>query len=153
MPAKWGGGTCVLEELAAEDVSDSSVEAIGDQIQELFCHRNRLDAEIQRRLHRFDKARGDSADGVLTTRAWLRWKCHLSASEATERVEVARRLGGLEITASAFAEGAITFRHAALIARTSREVGEKWEAHAEDILVTAAREVDTRGACRSRPNT
>ena len=142
MAQRWGGGTCNLEDLESEDVSELPIGVVGDEIEELFRQRNRVDAQIQRRLHRFDEERGFSDDGALTTRAWLRWKCRISASEASDRVEVARRLTNLEITEAAFAEGAITFRHAALIARTSREVGDKWETEAEQILVTAAKEVD-----------
>ena len=142
MARQWGGGCCTLETFESEEVSELPVELVGEEIQGLFSLRNRVDAQIQRRLHRFDKERGCTADNALTTRAWLRWKCRITASEATERIDLARRLPQLEITDSALAEGAITFRHAALIARTSKEVGDRWESHAEEILVTAAREVD-----------
>ncbi len=54
---------------------------------------------------------------------------------------MARRLPELEITAAALADGSVSYRHAALIARTAHE-GEKWESNAEDILVTAAKELD-----------
>jgi len=142
MPSEWGGGTCTLDDFEAEDISDVAVESFGGQLQELFKIRNRVDAQIQRRLHRFDKCKGFTADGALTTRAWLRWKCRISAAESTERIDLARRLEHLDITAQALADGSITFRHAALIARTAKEVGDRWEAQAEDILVTAAKEVD-----------
>ncbi len=135
-------GTCVLEELEREDISDVPADTVGPQLIELFRHRNRIDAEIQRRLHRFDKGEGYSADGALSAQAWLRWKCKLTAGEASERVKVARRLPELEITATALADGSVSYRHAALIARTAHEVGEKWESNAEDILVTAAKELD-----------
>jgi hypothetical protein len=82
MAQHWGGGTCSLAELESEDVSELPIGTVGEEIAELFRQRNRVDAQIQRRLHRFDKERGFSADGVLTTRAWLRWKCRISASES-----------------------------------------------------------------------
>src|SRR5438270_13743404 len=113
-------GTCVLAELEREDIADVPAEATGEQLIELFRHRNRIDAEIQRRLHRFDKGEGYSADGALSAQAWLRWKCRLSAGEASERVKVARRLLDLDMTSAALADGSISFRHAALIARTGR---------------------------------
>src|SRR5581483_10288095 len=136
------GGSCALAELEREDIADVPVEVIGDQLVELFAHRNRVDAEIERRLHRFDKGEGYAADHALSAQAWLRWKCRLSASEASERVKVARQLPQLELTAAAFADGSVSYRHAALIARTASEIGEKWESNAESILVTAAKEVD-----------
>ncbi len=136
------GGRCALEELEREDIADVPVEAIGDQLIELFAHRNRVDAEIQRRLHRFDKGEGYAADHALSAQAWLRWKCRLVASEASERVKVARQLPDLELTAAALADGSVSYRHAALIAKTALEIGEKWESNAESILVTAAKELD-----------
>jgi hypothetical protein len=142
MVAEWGKGKCALDELQAEDVFEVPVEALGEQLQTLFAHRARIDAEIQRRLHRFDKGQGYSADGALSAQAWLRWKCHLSPSEASERVKVAREMLELDITSAALAEGSISFRHAALIARTAHELGELWESNAEDILVTAGKELD-----------
>ena len=135
-------GSCNLEALEREDISEVSVDLIGDQLQDLFAHRNRVDAEIQRRLHRFDKGQGYTADRALSAQAWLRWKCRLSGSEASERVQVARKLPELDITATALAEGTISYRHAALISRTASELGDKWETNAEDILVTAAKELD-----------
>jgi hypothetical protein len=42
----------------------------------------------------------------------------------------------------ALADGDISFAHASLIARTAEELGGKWEAKAEKILVDAARDLD-----------
>jgi hypothetical protein len=142
MVAEWGKGNCTLEDFEAEELDDLSGEAIGEQLPELFAMRNRLDAQIQRRVARFDKLQGYSAGGALSAQSWLRWKCHLSPSEASERVKVAREMLDLDITAGALAEGSISYRHAALIARTASELGDKWEANAEDILVTAGKELD-----------
>jgi hypothetical protein len=142
MPRFGERGSCGLQELETEDLDGLSAEAIGEQLPQLFAFRNRLDAQIQRRLARFDKLEGYSADRALSAQAWLRWKCHLAAGEASERVGVARQMLHLEITAAALAEGSISFRHAALIARTASELGEKWESNAESILVGAGKEVD-----------
>lgn len=142
MVAAWGKGNCTLEDFEAEDLDGLTGEAIGEQLPELFAFRNRLDAQIQRRLARFDKLEGYAADRALSAQAWLRWKCHLSAGEASERVKVARRMLDLDLTASALAEGSISFRHAALIARTASELGDKWESNAENILVNAGKELD-----------
>jgi len=133
-------GSCVLDRL--EDAAEVPADAIGDELRELFRHRHEVDAAIQRRLHRFDKGEGYSADGALSAKAWLRWKCRLTAGEASEWVQVARALPALELVSSALAEGEISFKHASLIAATAERLGEKFAGPAEQILVSAARELD-----------
>src|SRR6266699_3091953 len=81
-------------------------------------------------------------DGSLTAKAWLRWNCKLTHSAASDRVEVARQMQSLPVTTQALAEGDISYQHAALIARTAQRLGSLWPADAEEILVTAAKEVD-----------
>jgi hypothetical protein len=136
------GGSCVLDRVVAAEAAEVSVDAIGEELQELFRHRHQIDAAIQRRLQRFDKAQGYSADGALSAKAWLRWKCRLSGGEASERVQAARMLPGLELVSSALAEGEISFQHASLMAARAERLGEKFAGPAEEILVTAARELD-----------
>ena len=114
----------------------------GEAIQALFRHRNKVDAEIQRRLHRFDKSEGYAADGALTAKAWLRWKCNLTHGQASERVEVAREMQELPKTAQALADGEISYQHASLIARTKQQLRTQWPDDAEEILVAAARQVN-----------
>ncbi|HET7465030.1 MAG TPA: hypothetical protein VFL29_00040, partial [Candidatus Dormibacteraeota bacterium] len=69
---------CTLERLQAEDVSELSPASVGEELKELFRHRNSIDAEIQRRVHRLDKTRAFEVDGCLSAKAWLRWNCHLT---------------------------------------------------------------------------
>ena len=113
-----------------------------EALKALFRQRNAIDAEIQRRLLRLDKSEGYAADGSLTAKAWLRWNCNLTHGQASDRVEVARQMQALPVTAQALAEGDISYQHAALIARTKQRLGELWPAGVEEILVTAAKEVD-----------
>ena len=124
-------GSCALEQM-----SD------GEALKELFRQRNAIDAEIQSRLHRLDKSEGYAADGSLTAKAWLRWNCNLTHGQASDRVEVARQMQSLPLTSQALAEGRISYQHASLIARTKQGLGELWPNDAEEILVTAARQVD-----------
>ncbi len=138
---------CGLERLQAEDISEASPASIGEELKELFRHRNRCDAEIQRRLHRLDKTEAYAADGSLTAKAWLRWNCNLTHGQASDRVEVARQMQSLPVTTQALAEGDISYQHAALIARTAQRLGSLWPADAEEILVTAAKEVDPVRLC------
>jgi hypothetical protein len=135
-------GECTLEKLQAEDISEASPASLGEELKELFRHRNRCDAEIQRRLLRLDKTRAYESDGSLTAKAWLRWNCNLTHSAASDRVEVARQMQWLPLTTHALAAGEISYQHAALIARTAQRLGKLWPADAEETLVTAAKEVD-----------
>ncbi|MDQ6900894.1 MAG: 13E12 repeat family protein, partial [Candidatus Dormibacteraeota bacterium] len=93
-------------------------------------------------MRRFDKGRGYASSGALTAQAWVRWQCNLTGGAASERVEVSRVLDSLPQTAQAFAQGSISYRHAALISRTAEKLGDKMESHAEEILVTAAKDLD-----------
>lgn len=68
-------------------------------------HRNAIDGAIQRRLSRFEKGEGYAGDGCVSAKAWLRWKCHLAHTAASERVEVARETQSLELTTEAMVEG------------------------------------------------
>src|SRR6266849_3123617 len=133
---------CGRERLQAEDISEASAASLGDELKELFRHRNRCDAEILRRLLRLDKTEAYAADGSMTAKAWLRWNCNLTHGQASDRVEVARQMQSLPVTTQALAEGDISYQHAALIARTAQRLGSLWPADAEEILVTAAKEVD-----------
>jgi hypothetical protein len=133
---------CSLERLQSEDISEASAACLGEDLKELFRHRNRCDAEIQRRLFRLDKTRAYEADGSLTSKAWLRWNCRLTHSAASDRVEVAREMQSLPVTSQALAAGEISYQHAALIARTAQRLGKLWPADAEAILIPAAKEVD-----------
>jgi hypothetical protein len=79
---------------------------------------------------------------AVSAQAWLRWQCNLTAASASEQVQVARQMDCLPQTEAAFSQGSISYRHAALIARTADQLGDKFDTQAETILVTAAKELD-----------
>ncbi len=132
-----------LDSLRQEDLEALPAPAMEGDLLELRRHINCCEAEFTRRLARYDNGQGYVASGALDPKPWLRWQCHLSPSVASDRVEVARRLAALPQTRQAFAEGEISYQHAAMIARTAEALGEKMEAQAETILVEAAKELDT----------
>jgi len=68
--------------------------------------------------------------------------CNFSPSAASDRVAVSRELACLPQTMEAFADGDLSYPHAAMVARTAERLGEKMEANAETIMVTAAKELD-----------
>ena len=131
-----------LQRLRQEDLFAVPAAAMGDDLQELRRLSNGIEAELTRRLHRFDKGGGYAATPALTAKAWLRWKCNFSPAAAANRVAVARGLADLPLATEAFADGDISYPHAAMIARTAEKLGDKMEANAETILVTAAKELD-----------
>ena len=131
-----------LQCLREEDLHAVPASAMGEDLQELRQHINGCEAEFTRRLRRFDKGGGYAATAALTAKAWLRWKCNLSATAAADRVAVARELERLALATQAFADGDISYPHAAMIARTAEKLGDKMEANAETILVTAAKDLD-----------
>jgi hypothetical protein len=131
-----------LQRLRQEDLFAVPAAAMGDDLQELRRLSNGIEAELTRRLRRFDKGGGYAATPALTAKAWLRWKCNFSPAAAADRVAVARQLADLPLATEAFADGDISYPHAAMIARTAEKLGDKMESNAETILVTAAKELD-----------
>src|SRR6266849_2951258 len=132
----------LLDQLASEELNCAPAESMGgDQI---ALHRisNRVQAEGLRRLRRFDSGQGYAPSGALSARAWLRWQLNLTVTTASERVAISRKLAALANTEQALAEGDISYRHAVLIAETAGQLGDKFEAQAETILVDAAKELD-----------
>lgn len=131
-----------LQHLREEDLHSVPASAMGPDLEELRRLGNMLEAESIRRLHRFDSGGGYESTQALTVKSWLRWKCNFSPAAASGRVAVARELADLPLATQAFGDGDISYGHAAMIARTSEKLGDKMEANAETILVTAAKELD-----------
>jgi hypothetical protein len=131
-----------LQRLREEDLEALPASAMGPDMEQLRRLGNMLDAELSRRLHRFDSGGGYASTQALTAKAWLRWKCNFSPAAAAGRVAIARELADLPLATRAFADGDISYAHAAMIARTAEKLGDKMESNAETILVTAAKELD-----------
>jgi len=134
----------LLDGLAEEDLGSLPAESMGeDQIAlQRIC--NRVQAEALRRLRRFDSGQGYTSSGALTAKAWLRWKCNLTYTSASNQVEVAHQMDSLPQMSQAFGCGDISYRHASLIASTAADLGDRMESNAESILVTAAKNLDPR---------
>src|ERR1700704_1116958 len=131
-----------LQGLREEDLHAVPASCMADDLVELRRHINRCEAEFIRRLRRFDTGEGYFGSGIVGTKPWLIYKCNLSPSVASDRVEVSRQLASMPQTAEAFAEGDISYQHAAMIARTAERLGDRMEGPAETVLVTAAKELD-----------
>src|SRR5713226_8272448 len=132
----------LIDRLAHEDLNSVPAESMGDDLLALQRIDSRVQAETLRRLRRFNGGQGYANSAALSAKGWLRWKCNLTYTAASNQVEVARTLESLPQTSKAFADGDISYRHAALIARTSEQLGDQMEANAEAILVSAAKDMD-----------
>ncbi len=131
-----------LQSLRAEDLEAVPAFCMGDDLAALRRHINGCEAEFIRRLRRFDDGQGFVGTGTFGAKQWLGYECKLSPSVASDRVAMSRQLPALPQTSEAFADGDISYQHAAMIARTAERLGDKMEVHAETILVTAAKELD-----------
>src|SRR5260370_2190729 len=131
----------LLNRLQSEDLNSVPAESMGDDQIALQRIVNRVQAEGLRRLRRFDSGQGYAPSGALSARAWLRWQLNLTANAASERVAISRKLVALPKTEQALADGDISYRHVALIVEAASELGDKFEAQAETILVDVSKEV------------
>ncbi|WP_222266633.1 HNH endonuclease signature motif containing protein [Modestobacter marinus] len=57
----------------------------------------------------FDRRQGWAGIGITSCAHWLAWQCGLSPGAAREHVRVARALTGLPVTATAFADGRLSY--------------------------------------------
>ncbi len=117
-------------------------ESMGDDQIALQRIGSRVQAEALRRLRRFDGGEGYASSGALSAKAWLRWQCNLTDHAAKEQVAISRRMAALPSMEAAFAKGDFSYRHVSLIVETASQLGDKFDAQAENILVDVAREQD-----------
>src|SRR5713101_7325048 len=82
----------LLNRLASEDLNEMPAESMGDDQIALQRIGNRVQAEGLRRLRRFDSGQGYAHCGALSARAWLRWRLNLTATTASERVAISRKM-------------------------------------------------------------
>jgi len=80
----------------------------------------------------FDRREGWGAVGITSCAHWLAWQCGMSPGAAREHVRVARAMGGLPLTAAAFAEGRLSYSKV-------REISRVADAGTEAELVELAR--------------
>src|SRR5664280_1958699 len=94
-----------------------------------------------------DRRGAAGVTGAVSTAAWLRGACRLSAGEAGERVRTARVLADdLPVTADALAAGDLSYVHARVLAAAAPELPADPLGALEPVLVEAARHADPAGA-------
>jgi hypothetical protein len=132
----------ILDWLADEDIAATPAETMGEDQIALRRIESRVQAESLRRLRRFDSGQGFAPSGALSAKAWLRWQCNLTDNAAKEQVAISRKMAALPSMEQAFAKGDFSYRHVSLIVETASQLGDKFDAQAENILVDVAREQD-----------
>jgi hypothetical protein len=87
-------------------------------------------------------AKGDAEllRGAQTTQAWIRAECRASATEADQRVRLARasRRSSFSDTVTKLAEGSLTFEHLRVIDRCTRRLDDAERDDAVELLTTLA---------------
>ena len=110
-----------LDALAAEDVRSLPPRQQLDDIGQLLEARNRLDAQLARRVRAAELQQAPEDDGLKSMQSWLRGRGRLSPGAAGQLVRNGRALDHLPALASAFADGAVTAEQVAAIAPVVKE--------------------------------
>ena len=138
-----------IDELAAGDLRCGS---LGDDLLALERARARLDAEVARRLRKFDRSCEWAAHGSRSAAAFLITNTRCARGDAHRRVRVAREIDALDHTAAEWATGALTTRHVETITQARRAARADTEFDAfEPALLDVARAgtpEDVSGAIR-----
>src|SRR5665811_1717402 len=136
----------MLDRLLAVEVAGLPDSALAADLVGLRVAVSRLESEFARRLVVFDRRGAAGVTGAVSTAAWLRQACRLSAGEASERVRTARVLADdLAASADALASGVISYAHARVLASAAGELPAESLPTMEPILVEAARHTDPAG--------
>jgi Domain of unknown function (DUF222) len=116
-------------ELAAEDPIELLAVAIdalgvaelqgrfGPELIELDRLRARLDAQISRRVERFDRSLECTLSGHRSAAAWLGEHCRVASIDAHSRVRIARQVRDCAQIRESWEVGRITTRHVEVLAR------------------------------------
>ena len=133
-----------LDQLRAEDLRSMASDVRRRRVLDLFAQRNRLDAELTRRVADLDRSGAYAAPGSLAHSAasWLRSQAHLSPSAASEQVRVARQLQELPEATRAYEAGELAFQHCATLTRVLEDVPSQVVQEAEPELVKVAQATD-----------
>ena len=83
------------------------IEALGNQITELFGHINAANFRLLKMLAEFDREGGWS--GFSSCADWLMWTCGVGIVAAREKVRVANALEGLPRISASFEKGELSY--------------------------------------------
>jgi hypothetical protein len=135
--------TRAIDELQRRDVSELLDAAACAQIVALRRQIDRLESVFSARVAAVHARGAASAEGYVTTAAFLRHTCRLTAGAARSRVDVALMLQETPLVAEVFAAGAISYAHAMMLTTTLKAMLPELAADALPVLVEAAKLLDT----------
>jgi Domain of unknown function (DUF222) len=110
-----------IDALAADDVRGRAPRQQLDEIALLLEARNRIDAQLARRIRAAELQQAPEDDGLKSMQSWLRGHGRLSPAAAGQLVRNGRALDHLPALASAFADGAVTAEQVAVVAPAVKE--------------------------------
>lgn len=137
----------VVDELAGDDIARVGNRQLEDDLVELDNQITRLFAQRSRRLAEVDRRASFEDQGYLSTTAWLRDRCRISAREATKRVHRARSLSTMPATAAAYIDGELSTSVVDLLAAACKRHPVTFAEH-EAGLVDQLRLLGPRDASR-----
>jgi len=105
-----------LDALAADDVRGLPPRQQLDGITELLEARNRIDAQLARRVRAAELQQAPEDDGKKSMQSWLRGHGRLSGAAAGQLVRNGRALEHLPALEAAFTAGAVTAEQVAVVA-------------------------------------
>jgi hypothetical protein len=132
------GVVAAVDALAADDPAGLGWTGQRQRLRAVGRLIDRLEAQRARLLATADRSGALADDGAATAASWLRRHSTLTASQASERAKLARRLADLPQVAAAFANGDLGVAHVTQIDRLCRDVGVDQVAAVQPELVTAA---------------
>jgi hypothetical protein len=147
LPAGLAPLAAAVDALAAEDLTGLPAAEAAQWVLVLCGLLERLEGQWLRELAAVDARGAAGAEDdtpAASTAGWLRRRARLGATDAHQRVRVARALhrGPLGGTAKALADGEISSTHAAVLAGGTQDLPAGTAAGAEPVLVAAARRLD-----------
>jgi len=133
-----------VDDLQLADDSALPDAVLCDQVTALRQQIDRLESVFTSRVGLMHERGAANSEGYLSTAAYLRHTCKLTAGAARGRVDTAALLGEWPLVAAAFAEGAISYPHASMVTSTLSTLPPAVAVDAQPVLVEAAKLLDTR---------
>ena len=105
--------------MAERQREEQALEALEDEITELWGHINAATAHFLALLAEFDRREGWAQHGIASCAHWLSWQCGIGPVAAREKVRVARALTSLPKIAGAFGEGRLSYSKVRALTRVA----------------------------------
>jgi Domain of unknown function (DUF222)/HNH endonuclease len=127
-----------VDELVAEEFDAAAAPPQRDVLLALLEQRDRIDAEIVRRVGVFDRDGDWALEGALTPASWLRSRARLDGAEAAELVRTARLARDHAPTGEALRRGVVRTRRVHQIAYAVKDRREAYDENPDLLLEPAA---------------